>query len=69
MAILVLFEYFSGKFCLKFLTLILSASPTMMHFVRTFSIMRTSNVRLIAIEEVQNYGKIVCIKNVFENGW
>ena len=40
MAILVLFELFSGKFCLKFLTLILSASPNMMHFVRTFSIMR-----------------------------
>ena len=27
MAILVLFEHFSGKFCLNFLTLILSASP------------------------------------------
>ena len=39
-AILVLFEHFSGKFCLNFLTLILSASPVMMHFVRTFSIMR-----------------------------
>ena len=41
MAILMLFEQFSGKFCLKFLTLILSALPNMMHFVRTFSIMRT----------------------------
>ena len=40
MAVLVLFEQFSGKFCLNFLTLILSASPSMMHFVRTFSIMR-----------------------------
>ena len=40
MAIFVLFEYFSRKFCLKFLTLFLSASPNMMHFVRTFSIMR-----------------------------
>ena len=39
--ILVLFEQFSGKFCLNFLTLILSASPNMMmHFVRTFSIIR-----------------------------
>ena len=28
-----------GKFCLNFLTLILSDSPNMMHFVRTFSIM------------------------------
>ena len=25
-------------------------------------------LRHIAIEEVQNYGKIVCIKNIFENG-
>ena len=40
MAILVLFEYFSGKFCLNFLTLILSASPNIMHFVCTFSIVR-----------------------------
>ena len=40
MATLVLFEQFSRKFCLNFLTLILSASPNMMHFVRTFSIMR-----------------------------
>ena len=39
-AILVLFENFLRKFCLNFLTLILSASPNMMHFVRTFSIMR-----------------------------
>ena len=26
-------------------------------------------VRLIAIEGVRNYRKIVCIKNIFENGW
>ena len=41
-AILELFEHFSGKFCLNFLTLIPSSptSPNMMHFVRTFSIMR-----------------------------
>ena len=38
MAILVLFEKISGKLCLKFLTLILSALPNMMHFVRTFLI-------------------------------
>ena len=30
-----------------------------MHFVRTFSIMRAYGVRHIAIEEVQNYRKIV----------
>ena len=40
MAILVLFAKFSGKFCLNILTLILSASPNMMYFVRTFSINR-----------------------------
>ena len=51
MAILVLFEQFLGKFCLNFLTLILSASPNIMHFVRTFSTMRASGVRRIAIEE------------------
>ena len=41
----------------------------MMCFVRTFSIMRAQGLRLIAIEKVRNYEKIVCIKNVFENGW
>ena len=40
MAVLVLFEHFSSKLCLNFLTLILRTSPNMMHFVRTFSIMR-----------------------------
>ena len=69
MAILVLFESFSGKLCLNFLTLILSALLNMMHFVRTFLIMRAKGVRLIAIEEVWYYRKIVYIKNIFENGW
>ena len=40
MAILVLFVKFSSKICLNFVILILSASPNMMHFVRTFSINR-----------------------------
>ena len=44
MAILELFEYLSPKFCLNFFTLILSALPNMMHFVRTFSIMRAYGV-------------------------
>ena len=35
MAILVLFEQFSRKFCLNFLTLFPSAFPIMMHFVAT----------------------------------
>ena len=40
----------------------------MMHIVRTFSIM-LKGVRLIAIEEVRKYEKIVSIKNIFENVW
>ena len=39
-AISALFEQFLGKFCLHFLPLNPSVSPNMMHFVRTFSIMR-----------------------------
>ena len=39
-AILVLCEQVLGKFCLNFLPLILSVAPNIMHFVRTFSIMR-----------------------------
>ena len=39
-AILALFEQFLRKICLNFLTLNLSVSPNMMHFVQTFSIMR-----------------------------
>ena len=70
MAILVLFEQFLRKFCLNFLPLNLSGSPNMMHFVRTFSIkfMRALGVRLIVIEKVRNYGEIVFIKNMFQNG-
>ena len=40
MAILVLYEHFSGKLNFNFLTLILSTSPNIVHFVRTFSIVR-----------------------------
>ena len=40
MAILVPFEQFSSKVCSYFWPLILSASPNMIHFVRTVSIMR-----------------------------
>ena len=66
MATLVLFEQFSGTFYLHILPLILNDSPSVMHFVRTFSIMRAW---LIVIEEVQNYIKIIFINNIFENGW
>ena len=68
-ALLVLFEQVLGKFCLNFLPINLSVSPNMMHFVRRFSIMRAKGVRLIVIEKVQNYEKIVFIKSMFENGW
>ena len=40
----------------------------MRNFVRTFSIMRAQGERLIVIEEVRNYEKIVYIKNIYENG-
>ena len=40
MTILVLFQHFSGKLFLNFLTLNLCTSPNMVHFVRTFSIVR-----------------------------
>ena len=41
-AVMAILEFYiiSGKFCLNVLTLTLSASPNIMHFVRTFSIMR-----------------------------
>ena len=38
MAILALFQHFSGKLCLSILTLNPSTSPNVVHFVRTFSI-------------------------------
>ena len=63
MALLKLFKQFSGKLCLNFLTLILSTSPNMVHFVRTFSIMRAT---IIVIEEVRNHEKFVFIKNIVE---
>ena len=37
MAILVLFVKFSRNICFNFLTLILGASPNIMHIVRTYS--------------------------------
>ena len=61
-AILALFEQLLGKFCLNFLPLNLSVLPNIMHFVRTFSIMRAQDVRLIVIKKVRNYGKTVFIK-------
>ena len=71
MAILVLFEHFSVKLSLNFLTLVLSTSPNrpIMHFVFTFSVVRVQGVKLIVIEEIRNNGKFVFIKNIVEKGW
>ena len=30
---------------------------------------RAEGVRFITVEEIRNYGKIVYIENIFENGW
>ena len=71
MAILVLFKYFSRKLCLNFSTLILNALPNMMIFclhIFDYANMRAEDARLIANEKIRNYGKIVYIKNIFENG-
>ena len=38
-------------------------------FPHIFDYMRAQGVKLIAIEEARNYGQIVYIKNIFENGW
>ena len=51
-------EQFLGKFCRIFLPLNLRVSSNMMDFVRTFSIMRAKDVRLIVIEEARNYEKL-----------
>ena len=59
LAILVLFEEYLDKFRLNLLPFILSASLNTMRFVGTFSIALDLNVRLIIIEELRNYKKIV----------
>ena len=63
-AMLALFEKFSGKLCLNFLPLNLNVSPNMMHFIRTFSIMHAKGIRLIVIKKVQNCGKTIHQKHV-----
>ena len=65
-AILVLFVQLLRKIYLNFLPLILSPSPSMMHFVRTFRLICLLDVKIFVIEEVQNYGKIVFTKNTVE---
>ena len=72
MAILEPFELFLSQFCYIFLPLTQSPSPNMMHFFRTsyFCACIICNcLRLIFIEKVGNYKKIVFMKNNDENGW
>ena len=67
-AILVLFVQFVRKFCFKFFTSNFESFTkydAMMHFARTFRFM-LARCKIIVIEEVQNYGKIVFIKKIFE---
>ena len=66
MAILVLFQEFSRKFCFNCFSLVLTA---MMHPVRTFSIMRAVGVKAYRYQRGSEFGKILYIKNVLENGW
>ena len=68
MAILVLFKQFFGGSWSHIWPLTLSASP-MMHFVRTASTMRAKATTAYCYEDVQNYGKILFIQNIVENGW
>ena len=65
MAILMLFEHFSDKLCSNFLTLILSTSITK-YDAFCSHIFNYACLRLIVIEEVRNYGKIVFIKIIVE---
>ena len=69
----ILIKFFAPKFeCFtqcNVLPLNFSVSVNIMHFVCTFLILRALGVRLIVIEKVRNYGKIVFIKNMFQNGW
>ena len=70
MVILVLFEQFSGKFCLGLWPLILSASPNMMHGVRTVSVLCVLKAtQAYRYEEVRNYGKFLFIQSIVKNGW
>ena len=66
MAILVLFEQFSGKVCSYFWPLSLSASQNMMNFVFTASIILAT--KAYCNEEVQNCEKILFIQSIVENG-
>ena len=67
MAILVLFEHFSGNLCLNFLTPILSTSPNidaLCSHIFNYACLR--HKAFIIIEKVRNYEKIAFIKNIVE---
>ena len=71
LAILVLVVQFSGKVCSYFWPLPLSASPNMMHFVgyAQFRLCVLKATKAYCNEEVRNYGKILFIQSIVENGW
>ena len=64
------FSIISRKLCLNFLTLILSASPNTMHFVRTrLCVLTASGLSLSKRFEIMENLEFVYIKSIFENGW
>ena len=76
MVIFVLFEQFSGKFCLHILPLVLRALPNinaMMHFLRTFSIVRAyirgNKAYCYRVDSKLRKKLFTGTKNIFEIGW
>ena len=61
-AILLLFEQFLGKFCSKCFTKYDAFSSYIFHYV-------CLGRKTYCYRKIQNYGKIVFIINMFENGW
>ena len=70
-AIVVLFEQFVGKFCLKFLPLNKSKCFTKRDAFCSyiFDYMRAEGVRPIVIEMGSKLWKIAFMKNMFESRW
>ena len=63
MVILALLEQFLGKFCLNFLPLVLSASPSVMHFLHTFSIKAYG---LLLSKRLETVGKLCSSKTFWK---
>ena len=69
--ILAIFVQLLGKVCSYFWPLPLSALPNMMHFVgyAQFRLCVLKATKAYCNEEVRNYGKILFIHSIVENGW